>query len=179
MKKLNILFFFFVVTFTNAQSIDFVPSGENINIPIVDPEQNFCGSTTVENLHINDVNAIIKWYSSETGGTPLNSSFKLTSGIYYASQIIDGNESTRTPVFVTINYTNVPNVRIKQKFRKSATVADLKINNDGASTNWYNSAISAAPISASTPLTSGTYYVSQILNGCESDRVSVLVSVKP
>lgn len=179
MKKLNILFFFFVVSFTNAQSIDFVPSGENINIPIVDPEQNFCGSTTVENLHINDVNAVIKWYSSETGGTPLNSSFKLTSGIYYASQIIDGNESTRTPVFVTINYTNVPNVRIKQKFRKSATVADLKVNNDGAPTNWYNSAISAAPISASTPLTSGTYYVSQILNGCESDRVSVLVSVKP
>src|SRR5204863_4907730 len=44
---------------------------------------------------------------------------------------------------------------------------------------WYNVSTGGSPLSAGTALTTGTYYVSQTVSGCESSRTSVAVTVDP
>jgi hypothetical protein len=63
--------------------------------------QVFCAYATVANLVAtgND----IKWYASANEGAALATTTALTSGTYYASQTVNGCESTRTPVTVSIN----------------------------------------------------------------------------
>ena len=63
--------------------------------------QTFCGSKTVADLVATGTD--IKWYAAETGGTALTSDTALVTGTtYYASQTLNGCESTRTGVAVTI-----------------------------------------------------------------------------
>ncbi|MBI9039855.1 immunoglobulin domain-containing protein [Lutibacter sp.] len=60
------------------------------------------------------------------------------------------------------------------------TVGDLVATGDVLATfNWYTSATGGIPLTNATNLITGTYYVSQVLNGCESARASVLVNVFP
>lgn len=47
----------------------------------------------------------------------------------------------------------------------------------GAQIQWFNSPTATTPLSANTSLVNGTYYVSQLLDGCESTRKSVQVIV--
>lgn len=56
-------------------------------------DQIFCANSqkTISDIVVNGEN--IKWYSTPTGGTPLSPNHLLTSGIYYASQTINGIES--------------------------------------------------------------------------------------
>jgi hypothetical protein len=63
--------------------------------------QSFCGSKTVADLVANGTD--IKWYAAETGGTALTNETALVSGTtYYASQTLNGCESDRTAVVVTV-----------------------------------------------------------------------------
>jgi hypothetical protein len=62
--------------------------------------QTFCASATVASLTA--TGTAIKWYAAATGGSVLASDAVLASGNYYASQTLNGSESTRTAVAVTI-----------------------------------------------------------------------------
>jgi hypothetical protein len=57
----------------------------------------------------------------------------------------------------------------------SGTVANLVAT--GTSLQWYAVAINGTALATSTALATGTYYVSQTLNSCESTRTSVAVTV--
>ncbi|MFP5437433.1 MAG: T9SS sorting signal type C domain-containing protein [Bacteroidia bacterium] len=63
-------------------------------------DQQFCPGATVANLTASGTN--IQWYTSSTGGTALSSSTALVSGSYFASQTINGCQSTRTGIVVTL-----------------------------------------------------------------------------
>jgi hypothetical protein len=72
--------------------------------PVATPtasNQTFCGSKTVADLKA--IGTDLKWYDAETGGNVLMSSTVLASGTYYVSQTVNGNESERTSVAVTVN----------------------------------------------------------------------------
>lgn len=68
--------------------------------PTAEP-QSFCLNGTVADLIA--IGTDLKWYSTETGGTALASTTPLVTGNYYVSQTINGFESTRIIVVVTVN----------------------------------------------------------------------------
>ena len=73
---------------------------------------------------------------------------------------------------VTVNSTSTPTASA-QAFCTSGTVADLVAT--GTDLKWY--AEDGTALATSTALATGTYYVSQTLNTCESARTAVRVTV--
>ena len=132
--------------------------------------QTFCNSGTVADLVA--TGTAIKWYSAETGGNALSSDTALASGNYYASQTVNGCESTRTSVAIVRNNTAVPSASA-QTFCNSGNVGDLVAT--GNAIKWYTSATGGSALSSDSALSSGNYYASQTLNGCESARTLVSV----
>ncbi|MFY7729240.1 MAG: T9SS sorting signal type C domain-containing protein, partial [Flavobacterium sp.] len=63
-------------------------------------DQQFCAGSTVANLVATGSN--IQWYTAETGGSPLAGTTALTPATYYASQTVNGCESARTAIVVTL-----------------------------------------------------------------------------
>src|SRR5690606_9391791 len=60
----------------------------------------------------------------------------------------------------------------------SGTVAQLTAQIlPNATAEWYNNATSTTPLALTTPLTSGTYYLSQRVGNCVSVKVPVAVRV--
>ncbi|MFP9097879.1 SBBP repeat-containing protein [Flavobacterium sp. RHBU_24] len=134
--------------------------------------QSFCNSATVANLTATGTS--LKWYANLTGGTQLAGTTALSTGTYYVSQTLNGCESTRTAVAVTINVTTAPTASA-QTFCNSGTVANLTAT--GTSLKWYAALTGGAQLAGTTALATGTYYVSQTLNGCESTRTAVAVTI--
>ncbi len=68
--------------------------------PTANSNQTFCNTPphTVANLVATGIN--IQWYAASSGGSPLSSSTILVAGNYYASQTVNGCESSRTQVNV-------------------------------------------------------------------------------
>ncbi|MEC4005905.1 T9SS type A sorting domain-containing protein [Flavobacterium sp. SUN052] len=151
--------------------------------------QSFCGSTTVASLAATATSGYtLNWYSAATGGTALASSTAITtSGTYYVSQSIGTCESTRTSVAVIIN--PIPPalgvLASAINLLPGSIIDDFTFYTDnlvsGATYGWYDSltAVSGSYITdIETPLVSGTtYYISQIVNGCESPRTGMTVTL--
>tara|TARA_R110002096_G_scaffold200322_1_gene384198 strand:+ start:3854 stop:7144 length:3291 start_codon:yes stop_codon:yes gene_type:complete len=78
-------------------------------LPTANTNQSFCDieQATISNIII--TGASVLWYTSNTGGTPINTSTTLvTNTTYYATQTINGCESiNRLPINIIINETVV------------------------------------------------------------------------
>src|SRR5690606_7040776 len=85
--------------------------------------QEFCEGATVADLVAEGTE--IKWYDAEDATTPLTEDTVLVAGTYYATQTIDGCESEKLAVEVTVNPTPETPVAEAQEFCEGATVADL------------------------------------------------------
>ncbi len=136
--------------------------------------QNFCDSLNPSVANLVATGTLLKWYANEIGGTALATSTILVTATYYVSQTISGVESSRTAVTVTVNTTESP-LASAQVFCNLGTVADLVAT--GTNLQWYSAATGGVALATTSALTSGTYYLSQTLNGCESARESILVTV--
>jgi gliding motility-associated-like protein len=108
----------------------------------------------------------------------------LNSGVYnYSVTNSDGCTSSYS-ANITIDAqppTPVAPIANAQSFLVSdnATVSDLQIVSTGTP-NWYNSPSIGTALNVDSLLTTGTYYASRTVNGCESiDRIPVTVSVFP
>ena len=144
--------------------------------------QTFCsgGSPTVADLTA--TGTAIQWYAASSGGSALVSSTPLVTGNhYYATQTINGCESTsRFDVTVTVNASpSAPTGNASQTFCSggSPTVADLTAT--GTAIQWYAASSGGTALATSTSLVNGThYYASQTVGGCEStSRFDVTVTV--
>ena len=160
-------------TFSQTQQINIVATA----LPTTSNSiQSFCinQNATISDLQITGTN--IKWYDS--AGVVLSSSTQLINGSsYFASQTLSGCESGKVKIDVTINTTAKPTETAAQDFCAAATpiISDLHLS--GSSLKFYSS--SGALIPASTLLTDGmTYYVTQTIDNCESEKLPVTVSVK-
>ena len=133
-------------------------------------DQIYCIS---ENKKIGDIlvkGTAVQWYDVAVGGAPLNSTVKLSTGIYYGSQTLNGCESVnRTAVKITIHDTAAPSAISVQTFcaGNSPTISDLMVM--GTAVKWYSVATGGNELPLQTSLVNGnTYYATQTLNGCES-----------
>lgn len=130
----------------------------------------------------------ILWYTSATGGTgsttaPIPSTMVAGVFTYYVTQTINNCESARYPVTVTVNakppvpvITNNPGAYCPGQTFNTYTVVL------GSNILWYNagtggSGSPTAPVVNTNIPGTYTYYASQTVLGCESDRTPVSVTV--
>ncbi len=154
------------IRFAVTAVVNPIPSAPNATA------QTFCNAALVSDLLPNG--SAYTWYDAATAGNVVLSTASVSTGTYYVSQTVNGCESARTAVAVTINTTTAP-VASAQTFCNSALVVNLSATGTGL--QWYSAVTGGSALSASTALATGTYYVSQTVNGCESTRTSVSVIV--
>jgi gliding motility-associated-like protein len=145
-----------------------------------------CQNTTVTVLTA--VGANIKWYTSATGGTaiPAPTPATATAGIitYYASQTVNGCESPRAALAVTIIATPAkPEVISPVNYCPGDPSMPL-IATTGINLKWYTTATGGVgSTTAITPSTATpgtfTYYVTQstTIGSCESARTPIIVNI--
>ncbi|WP_040757135.1 LamG-like jellyroll fold domain-containing protein [Winogradskyella psychrotolerans] len=136
--------------------------------------QAFCDATVADLVPA--PSTTILWYDLETEGVALSITTDLATGTYYVSESNDnGCESERTEVSVTVNGIAEAPTASAQVFCGSATITDLEAT--GTNLVWYANETSETVLEPTTAITTGSYYVSQSANGCESTRTSVSVTV--
>lgn len=152
----------------------------SVVLPTLTSPQQFCfqENATINNIQITGQN--ITWYDAPTNGNILPSTTILQNGItYYASQTIDGCESTRVPVLVTIQNTPAPTGNTNQSFctTENATLNTITIT--GTDITWYDSLSGNTILPIGTLLQNDTtYYASQTINGCESStRLAITIQL--
>lgn len=159
-----------------------IPVAVQINVtpaPTAAAAQTFCNTATVASLIATETG--VQWFTTATGGTALTADTALTSGtVYYASQTNNGCESTRTAVTATITVVDAPTGAATQTINANtaanATIDDIVVT--GTTTGiitWYateaNALAGENAIPAGTPITAGTYYATQTVDGCASAMV--------
>lgn len=150
-----------------------------LSLPSAQFTQVICGNGTVANLMASGVTGSqIKWYNSASATTPLATTQPLVDNTtYYASQVLGNCESGRVAVLVDINPTPQSLTPQTISLCGSLNYGNVNLNQiPGSELVWYQSATSQTPIPNTSQIVSGTYYVSQKVNGCESLRVQVIAS---
>lgn len=137
--------------------------------------QTFCTTHQPKISDIQITGQNIKWY--DAANTILPVATPLVNGqTYYASQTINGCESGKIAIQITVNNTTRPIANATQDFCASAnpTLSNLVIT--GASLTFYNATGTTLP--NTTPLVHGqTYFVTQTLNACESEKLAIAVTL--
>jgi uncharacterized repeat protein (TIGR02543 family) len=144
--------------------------------PTGNASQSMCSGQTVANL--NATGTAIQWYSASSGGSALGTSSALSSTNYYASQTVNGCESSnRLAVAAIVNsIPSAPTGTASQTFCSGNTVANLSAT--GTAIRWYAATSGGSALNSSSALSSTNYFASQTVSGCESsNRLAVAATV--
>lgn len=146
--------------------------------PTAAATQQFCSESTVANLSATGTGTI-NWYAGSTGGSPLAGTTVLTAGNYYVSQTVGACESTRATVAVSYVPLATPTTADNtQEFCSGAEVSNLMATPmAGAQLHWYAVPTGGAELAGNMGLATTTYYVSQTLGNCVSERLPIEVTV--
>ena len=122
----------------------------------------------------------VKWYAASSGGSPLSGSSTIVGGNhYYASQTINGNESSdRTDVIANFDPTPCkPSGSAAQSYTTGSTVASLQAA--GSNIRWYAFSGGGSVLDPATELQNGVHYwASQTVDCTESaTRFEVTVTL--
>ncbi len=146
----------------------------------------FCQSQSAQPLSASGT--MLKWYTAESGGegnttapTPNTNNIGKTN--YYVSQTVDGCESSRLKIEVSVNSRlDKPTVTASTlNYCQGQSAAALAAN--GTSLKWYTEPFGGeGATTAPTPSTATvglvSYFVSQGGGSCESDRTQINVYTK-
>ncbi len=124
------------------------------------------------------------WYTSSSGTgsatKPVVSTATAGSVDYFVTQTVNGCESPKATIKVNVYQTAKPVVTDKAYCRGETPAA---LTATGTALKWYTTATggtgsTSAPTVTTTTVGTQTYYVTQTLNGCESDRARIDVVIK-
>ncbi|OJW77853.1 MAG: hypothetical protein BGO69_00055 [Bacteroidetes bacterium 46-16] len=128
----------------------------------------------------------ISWYTSAVGGTgdpagPVIITNTSSTTTYYVTQTQDGCESPRLPVPVTVNPKPAPPVTQDIIYCQNDNAIPLTA--EGQNLTWYTAAsggtgIHTAPVPSTLIPGITVWYVSQAVDGCESDRAVMQLIIK-
>jgi hypothetical protein len=158
----------------------------SVAAPTGDAVQSFCDNVTVSDLLATGSN--IQWYDAATGGNGLDTSSALSDGqLIYASQTQSGCESiTRLEVSVEIDVIPDPiliTTELEFCLAREATLADLELDDQGFTLEWYDSFNGGNMLPMDTLLEDGISYYTTLydaVSGCESlMRLEVVPTVIP
>lgn len=158
-------------------------TGATLAVPVVNTPVTYCQFDAAVPLTATGTD--LKWYTSPTGGTPLataptpNTS---TAGTYYwyVSQTVPGcGESDRDTVEVIINPKPAPPII---NYVNSYCTGEPFVPFIGTNLLWYDTSTGGvgsvtAPAISTAVSDSFTWYVSRVVDGCESDRSTIKVKV--
>ena len=155
---------------------------------VVSPAASYCPGQTAAPLSATAATGgTLNWYGpTSTGGTSsatatVPSTTSSGTTVYYVSQTVGSCESPRAAISVTVKPTpatpSITNLALCQNRSASAlTASDVT-----GTINWYSPASSTPSTTAPTPSVTATgatsYSVSQTINGCESGRATLTVTV--
>lgn len=185
------LFFWYVTQTTNYTGIscegpgaaDSVLVKTKPTVPYAVSSIDYCQGDIASRLTA--IGANLLWYTSATGGVgspvqPIPSTATPGVFMYYVTQTINGCESDRFAITVNVKAKPPkPNVAMKEYCQNEFA---LPLSASGTNLMWYRTSSGGvgSPI-APTPITSYAdtlfYYVTQTINGCQSDRAELLVVV--
>ncbi|MBF8456620.1 T9SS type B sorting domain-containing protein [Kaistella sp. G5-32] len=151
-------------------------SVQGVALPNANATQNFCAINTPKISDIQISGTSIKW--CDAAGNLLSLTTLLVNGNkYFATQTLNGCESSKTEITVTLNDPNPPTGNATQDFCSAqlSTISNIIIV--GQNIKWFDAA--GTVLATSTPLVDGkTYFATQTLNGCEStQKLAVKVNV--
>ncbi len=166
-----------VNTQTNCQKQEqFQIDVPQVGLPVAEASYAFCTETLVADIPVTVSAGTAVWYTSMTSMTPITAIGQ--SGTYYVGNENAGCYSGRVPVEISIANHQSPSVTQTQIFCGGGTVADLQaFSVQGHPFVWYTSASSTTPLATTEALVTGTYYVAEVIGGCESQRRAVSVRV--
>jgi gliding motility-associated-like protein len=147
-------------------------------LPTGSTSKQFCIDENATLASIGIIGTNIKWYDSAINGSNLPETTLLQNATYYATQTENNCESKRLTVTVKIQDTQPPSAASLQKFciQKKTIIDNIDIT--GENVKWFESVSSDISLSESTPLENGiTYYASQTINSCESDRIPITIQI--
>lgn len=176
---------YYVSTFINnvCESIKY-PIQVNVVAAVPAPivgTQMVCGVKTFNDISINKVpGGIINWYSSVQSITPLIGTDQILSGTYYIEQVVGSCKSGRIAVpvqVVPITSPNLTNIAVCD----GTTISELNNNLTSIKYVWYNDATTQTALNETQIIKAGTFYISQEISGCISNRtkVDVVVNSRP
>jgi len=164
--------------------------------PYVGVQDNqLCNITNPTVLNLKAVGQNLKWYTTETDGTPISSSYILplnTYMVYFVSQTVNGCESERTRTVVYIQNVETPIGPNSYQFNCESlkasdlySISSLYTSPNGGYLRWYKDPIgdiNAAFANDQFPIsTNTTYYVENRMfdNSCGSIRLPVYITTIP
>lgn len=140
--------------------------------------ETICGGTTVNDIQEMTEEITMNFYLTEDGEA-LSGETVLETGEYYVSASFMDCETERVLVELITITVEEPDTEPIQEFCGSATVANLQAEGlEGATINWYESPTSEL-LGNDAPLEDGSYFVSQVVDGCESAKVEMHVVINP
>jgi len=156
-------------------------------VPMVSSPVTYCLGEKADTLAA--TGTALKWYTAATGGTALASAPVITTATagtksYYVSQTVNGCESLRAEIKVTINpATALPTIPASLPTYCFNGIGS-PLTATGTALKWYSAATggtgsATAPVPLTTAAGTTSYFVSQTLNGCESARAEIKITVKP
>jgi|GEM_PF-828100 len=139
--------------------------------------QTVCNGGTVADLVTNQTSGVtIKWYTTPQSTMVLPTNTPLSSGTYYAEQVIGSCKSQRVAVSVLVVNVSAPTIT-SLNVCEGATAGDLYIGNNSVKYAWYTSNTASTPLPDTQFLTTGSYYIAHEVSGCISARTKVYVTV--
>ena len=150
----------------------------------VDP--GYCQYETPSALRVTGTTGTLTWYgpglpSSGSATAPVPSTTVPGTYVYYVTQTVLGCVSARCTVTVTITPKPAPPVVHDTSYCQFVNAPALTAV--GSNLKWYTApsggtALSTgAPVPATATVGTTTWYVSQTVSGCESDRAAISVTV--
>lgn len=155
-------------------------------LPTITPgsDEVICGAGTTT-LTATASNGSEMWYDALTSGNLLFTGQNFTpdpittTTTYFVEAQHNGCISEkREAITIEVEYIAKPIATSPQSFCDidNAAIADLTIN--GTAILWYAAEIGGTPLNKNELLIDGiTYYASQTINGCESERISILANI--
>jgi pectate lyase len=160
-------------------TVNSLPSAPAVTTPVT-----YCENAAATAL--TSTGTSLKWYTSSSGGTGSSTAPTPSTGAagttnYYVSQTLNGCESARALIAVTVNAPpSAPAVTTPVSYCQNA--ASVALAATGTSFKWYTSSSggtgsSTAPIPSTSAAGSINHYVSQTVSGCESSRAEIIVNI--
>jgi len=145
--------------------------------PLAAATQSYCEGATVGSLVATGTS--LAWSTTPTG-MPLATTTPLIAGTYYVTQTTASCTSPATAVDVTLNpIPSAPATAATKVVCEGATVADLTVTGVSGATISWSATEGGSPLATTTPLSAGTYFVTQTLNTCTSTPATVDVTINP
>lgn len=165
-----------------SERVEVVVDFNEIAAPGTETNQYFCGSVTVDELFsVALPGAQVQWYATEDAEEPIAEGTELEPGTYFARQIIAGCVSAANDTHVFVNAVpDAPTGDENQSFAEGSVVESLEVTAAGNGTLNYYVMVEGEMVAVEPGdelMDDTVYYVTQTVEGCESEPLEVEVAI--